>query len=213
MKLQRIFAKSMIILAALFGAQNVMAQEEAGESAAPIVAPEENILLLDLSTGGRVSIKLNPEIAPAHVERIKTLTRQGFYNGHIFHRVIEGFMAQTGDPTGSGLSGSKLPNLKAEFNETPHLRGTVSMARANDPDSANSQFFICFQPKFGLDKNYTAFGRVIGGMQYIDAIQRGEPPVNPDRIIQASIAADNKPEPVAVPAPPTAAQESKITAG
>lgn len=151
----------------------------------------ENTLYLDLSTGGRVTIKLFPDVAPEHVERIKTLTRQGFYNGIIFHRVIEGFMAQTGDPTGTGQGDSELPDLKAEFNKTPHLRGTVSMARTNDPDSANSQFFICFQPRFSLDNKYTVFGRVVSGMEYVDAIARGEPPAQPDRIVRASIAADN----------------------
>lgn len=158
---------------------------------APVVIDQENILHLDLSTGGRVTILLNPAIAPGHVERIKTLTRQGFYNGLTFHRVIEGFMAQTGDPTGTGTGDSKLPNLKAEFNAMPHLRGTVSMARTNDPDSANSQFFICFQPRFSLDNKYTVFGRVIAGMEFVDAIARGEPPAQPDRMLQASIGADN----------------------
>ncbi|HEX7657207.1 MAG TPA: peptidylprolyl isomerase, partial [Sphingomonas sp.] len=118
------------------------------------------------------------------------------YNGIIFHRVIDGFMAQTGDPTGTGKGGSDLPNLKAEFNPMPHVRGTVSMARADDPDSANSQFFIMFQPRFALDKKYTNFGRVIAGMDAVDEIQRGEPPQNPTKILQASIAADNKPPPV-----------------
>jgi peptidylprolyl isomerase len=137
-----------------------------------------------------------PTDAPAHVERIKTLTRQGFYNGIVFHRVIDGFMAQTGDPTGTGQGGSELPDLKAEFNRIPHLRGTVSMARTNEPDSANSQFFICFQPRFNLDNKYTVFGRVTSGMQFVDAIERGEPPLNPSKVLQASIAADNVPPPV-----------------
>ena len=159
--------------------------------APPAAIDQDNILHLDLSTGGRVSIMMFPGVAPAHVERIKTLARQGFYNGLTFHRVIEGFMAQTGDPTGTGTGSSALPDLTAEFNAVPHLRGTVSMARATDPNSANSQFFICFQPRFSLDNTYTAFGRVIAGMQYVDAIARGEPPAQPDRILQASIAADN----------------------
>lgn len=162
---------------------------------APVAMDQENILHLDLSTGGRVTIMLLPTVAPAHVERIKTLARKGFYNGIIFHRVIEGFMAQTGDPTGTGTGASDLPDLTAEFNAMPHLRGTVSMARATEPNSANSQFFICFQPRFSLDKNYTVFGRVIGGMQFVDAITRGEPPVQPDRILQASIGTDNLPPP------------------
>jgi len=154
----------------------------------------ENILLLDLSNGRRVAIRLMPDWAPAHIERIKTLTRQGFYDGVKFHRVIDGFMAQTGDPTGTGQGGSALPDLNAEFNPLPHVRGTVSMARAQDKNSANSQFFIVFYPRFSLDKNYTNFGRVIGGMDAVDAIERGEPPENPTLILQASIAADGKPQ-------------------
>ena len=160
----------------------------------------ENILLLDLSNGKRVSIRLMPSWASGHVDRVKTLARQGFYDGIIFHRVIEGFMAQTGDPTGTGQGGSDLPDLKAEFNPMPHIRGTVSMARATSEDSANSQFFIVFYPRFALDKKYTNFGRVIGGMDAVDAIERGEPPANPTRILQASIAADGKPQRFA-PAP------------
>ncbi len=169
--------------------------EEVAPVAAPAVAPEENMLRLDLSTGGSVTIRLQPEWAPNHVERIKTLTRQGFYDGVVFHRVIEGFMAQTGDPTGTGQGGSNLPDLEAEFNKVPHLRGSVSMARTSEPNTANSQFFIVFYPRFSLDNNYTNFGRVISGMQYVDAIVRGEPPANPTRILQASIVADNKPLP------------------
>ncbi|QZD96437.1 peptidylprolyl isomerase [Qipengyuania gelatinilytica] len=157
----------------------------------------ENILVLDLSNGERVSIRLMPEWAPDHVERVKTLTRQGFYDGIIFHRVIDGFMAQTGDPTGTGQGGSPLPDLEEEFNPMPHVRGTVSMARAQTEDSANSQFFIVFYPRFSLDKRYTNFGRVISNMGGVDAINRGEPPANPTRILQASIAADNKPVPAA----------------
>ena len=160
----------------------------------------EDILYLDLSTGQRVAIRLMPQWAPHHVERIKELTRQGFYDGVIFHRVIDGFMAQTGDPTGTGQGGSQLPDLAAEFNALPHVRGTVSMARSEAEDSANSQFFIVFYPRFALDKRYTNFGRVIGNMGAVDAIARGEPPENPTLILQASIAADHKaqkmPEPV-----------------
>ncbi|MFW2350654.1 peptidylprolyl isomerase [Qipengyuania sp.] len=166
----------------------------------------ENILLLDLSNGQRVAIRLKPDWAPHHVERIKTLTRQGFYDGIIFHRVIDGFMAQTGDPTGTGTGGSELPDLAEEFNPMPHVRGTVSMARAASEDSANSQFFIIFYPRFNLDTNYTNFGRVISNMAAVDAIQRGEPPANPTRILQASIAADRKPVP-AMPAPQAAGEE------
>lgn len=200
--LRKIF---QLVAAALFVANPAFAQEtETSEAAPASVNPEENILHLDLSTGGRVTITMFPNIAPNHVERIKTLTRQGFYDGVIFHRVIDGFMAQTGDPTGTGTGGSELPDLKAEFNNYPHLRGSVSMARAQSEDSANSQFFIVFYPRFSLDKNYTAFGRVTAGMQYVDAIQRGEPPASPSRIMQASIAADGKapPSPAALtPAP------------
>ncbi|WP_199698702.1 peptidylprolyl isomerase [Aurantiacibacter zhengii] len=154
----------------------------------------ENILLLDLSTGERVAIRLVPEWAPNHVERIKMLARDGFYNGVPFHRVIDGFMAQTGDPTGTGQGGSTLPDLEEEFNMLPHVRGTVSMARADSEDSANSQFFIVFYPRFALDRRYTNFGRVISNMGAVDAIQRGEPPSNPTRILQASIASDNVPQ-------------------
>jgi len=164
----------------------------------------ENILYLDLSTGERVAIRLMPDWAPNHVERIKTLARQGFYDGVIFHRVIDGFMAQTGDPTGTGQGGSPLPDLKKEFNPMPHVRGTVSMARAASEDSANSQFFIVFYPRFGLDKKYTNFGRVIGNMAAVDAIERGEPPQNPTRILQASVAADGKPQRFPAPTAPVA---------
>ncbi len=169
----------------------------------------ENVLLLDLSDGGRVAIRLMPEWAPHHVERIKTLASQGFYNGQIFHRVIDGFMAQTGDPTGTGQGGSQLPDLTAEFNAMPHVRGTVSMARTNEPNSANSQFFIVFYPRFSLDRKYTNFGRVISGMQYVDAIQRGEPPQNPTKIVQASLASENKAPPPPAPVTPL---PTKITA-
>ena len=179
----------------------------------PAMAPDqymgvpEYMLNIDLSTGGRVVVQLYPNVAPNHVERIKQLARAGFYDGIKFHRVIDGFMAQTGDPTATGQGGSQLPDLKAEFNVTPHLRGTLSMARAESEDSANSQFFIMLQPRFALDRRYTAFGRVISGMQYVDAIQKGEPPAVMSRMVQVSVAADNKPMPPAslltetVPAP------------
>ncbi len=164
----------------------------------PSVAPE-NVVYLDLSNGGRVTLRLMPEWAPNHVERVKTLVHQGFYNGIIFHRVIDGFMAQTGDPTGTGGGGSQLPDLKAEFNSMPHLRGSLSMARTDAPDSANSQFFIVFYPRFALDRKYTNFGRVIGGMDVVDSIERGEPPERPTKIIQASMATDNLARPVIAP--------------
>lgn len=167
-----------------------------------------NILVLDLSNGGRVLIRLMPAWAPTHVERIKTLVGEGFYSGITFHRVIDGFMAQTGDPTGTGGGGSKLPDLKAEFNYMPHVRGAVSMARTDQPDTANSQFFVVFYPRFSLDHRYTNFGRVIGGMDVVDGIERGEPPANPTKIIQASMLSQNLPRPVA-PAP---APQGDITA-
>jgi peptidylprolyl isomerase len=166
---------------------------------------DENVLMLDLSTGGRVKIVMRPDAAPKHVERIKTLARQGFYDGTDFHRVIEGFMAQGGDPTATGQGGSKLPDLAAEFNDLPHVRGAVSMARAQGLDSANSQFFIVFQPVLKLDRTYTVWGRVVSGMEFVDAIAKGEPPENPSRILKASIAADKAPPPApASPIPPAA---------
>jgi peptidylprolyl isomerase len=170
----------------------------------------DNLLYLDLSNGQRVPIRLMPDWAPNHVERIKTLTRQGFYDGVIFHRVIEGFMAQTGDPTGTGQGGSQLPDLEKEFNPMPHVRGTVAMARAQDENSANSQFYLMFYPRFALDKRYTVFGRVIGNMAAVDAIERGEPPENPTYVVQASIAADGKPQkfPQPVVAAPAQADDS-----
>lgn len=200
MSLRSLFSKLILCVSGIFAfaLSPAFAQTAALGPAAPDL---ENILVLDLSTGGRVTIQMFPIDAPAHVERIKTLTRQGFYNGVVFHRVIDGFMAQTGDPTGTGQGGSELPDLKAEFNRIPHLRGTVSMARTNDPDTANSQFFICFQPRFSLDNKYTVFGRVTSGMQFVDAIERGEPPLNPAKVLQASIAADNVPPPAFAPSP------------
>jgi peptidylprolyl isomerase len=149
----------------------------------------ENTIYLQLKDG-RVVIQLRPDLAPNHVARIKELTRQGFYDGIVFHRVIDGFRAQTGDPTGTGMSGSKLPNLKAEFNAGKHVRGTLAMARSGSPDSANSQFYICFKPSSFLDGQYTVWGQVVSGMEFVDAIKRGEPPVNPDKIISMKVAAD-----------------------
>ncbi|MDR6127893.1 cyclophilin family peptidyl-prolyl cis-trans isomerase [Sphingomonas sp. SORGH_AS802] len=180
-------------------------------AAPPAITDTQNLWLLDLSTGGRVTIWLRPDVAPNMVERIKTLTRQHFYDGLTFHRVIDGFMAQGGDPKGDGTGGSTLPNVKAEFNYLPHVRGAVSAARADDNDSANSQFFIVFQPRLALDKKYTVFGRVIDGMQYVDAIERGEPPQNPSRIVHAYIAADNPPAYVPAPPPAPAALGAPVT--
>ena len=147
-------------------------------------------LTFTLSSGGNVVIKLRPDLAPGHVERITDLANEGFYDGVVFHRVIPGFMAQGGDPTGSGMGGSKLPDLKAEFSKAPHVRGTCSMARAQSPNSANSQFFICFDDATFLDKQYTAWGKVIEGMENVDKIKRGEPVQNPDKIVKARMAAD-----------------------
>ncbi|MGO8952018.1 MAG: peptidylprolyl isomerase [Rhodomicrobium sp.] len=146
---------------------------------------KENTLVLE-TTHGRVVIELRPDLAPNHVARIKELAQQGFYDGVVFHRVIEGFMAQTGDPTGTGRGGSGK-NLKAEFSKAPHERGTVSMARANHPDSADSQFFICFNDAHFLDGKYTVWGRVIEGMENVDKIKRGEPVKDPDKIISMRI--------------------------
>ncbi len=145
-------------------------------------------LTLTLSTGGQVVIKLRPDLAPGHIERITTLVGEGFYDDVLFHRVIPGFMAQTGDPTGTGRGGSKLPDIKAEFNATPHVRGTVSMARTPDPDSANSQFFICFDEARFLDRQYTAWGEVESGMEHVDALPTGEPPAKPGKIVKASLS-------------------------
>ena len=183
----------------------------AGRLTPPLTTDTQNLLLLDLSTGGRVTIWLRPDVAPKMVERIKTLTREHFYDGLLFHRVIDGFMAQGGDPKGDGTGGSPLPDLPAEFNYLPHVRGAVSAARSDKEDSANSQFFIVFQPRLSLDKKYTVFGRVIDGMQYVDAIERGEPPANPSRIVHAYIAADNPPAYVAGPVTPPAALGPPVT--
>ena len=149
-------------------------------------------LTLSLSSGGDVVIKLRPDLAPGHVQRITDLANSGFYDGVLFHRVIPGFMAQGGDPTGTGTSGSDKPNLKAEFSREPHVRCTASMARTPDPDSANSQFFICFDDARFLDKQYTAWGKVVEGMENVDKIKRGEPVANPDKITSLKVAADVK---------------------
>ena len=145
-------------------------------------------LTLSLSTGGDVVIKLRPDLAPGHVERITKLAEEGFYDDVVFHRVIPGFMAQGGDPTGTGTGGSKLPDLKAEFNDEPHVRGTCSMARTPDPDSANSQFFICFDDARFLDNQYTVWGQVESGMEHVDALPTGEPVPNPGKIVKATVS-------------------------
>ena len=168
--------------------------DDTAAPATPLAADLENTLLLELKDG-TVTIKLRPDLAPLHVERIKTLTRQGFYDGVVFHRVIEGFMAQGGDPTGTGTGGSTLPNVAAEFsNKAKFLRGTCGMARAQSPDSANSQFFIMFQPGSFLDGQYTIWGEVSSGMEAVDKIKRGAGQSgqvrDPDAIIKMKVAAD-----------------------
>ena len=149
----------------------------------------ENILQVELDTGP-VTIRLRSDLAPEHVTRIKELAREGFYDGVVFHRVIPGFMAQGGDPNGRGTGGSDKPNLKAEFSREPHVRGVCSMARTNDPNSANSQFFICFDDATFLDRQYTVWGEVTDGMENIDALPKGEPPRAPGKIVTARVAAD-----------------------
>ena len=144
-------------------------------------------LTLTLSTGGDVVIRLRPDLAPGHVERIARLARDGFYDGVVFHRVIDGFMAQGGDPTGRGTGGSSKPDLRAEFSREPHMRGACSMARTNDPNSANSQFFICFDDAGFLDGQYTVWGEVESGMEHVDALPKGEPPADPGKIVKAEI--------------------------
>ena len=210
----RLFAALLALFGALF-ATAAFAKKEPKPAPTPVATPSaipaatpDNIWVIELSTGGRVLVQLRPDKAPNHVERIKTLTRQGFYNGLTFHRVIEGFMAQGGDPKGTGEGGSTLPDLKAEFNDLPHVRGTASMARADAVDSANSQFFIILMPTLRLDNHYTAFGRVISGMNFVDAIEKGEPPLTPSKIVRAWIQADGEnaplvpaPAPVATPTP------------
>ena len=165
---------------------------------AAVVADPANRWTLELSNGGRIVVQLRPDIAPNHVYRIQLLTTQGFYNGLKFHRVIPGFMAQGGDPQGNGEGGSKLPDLAAEFNELPHLRGVASMARSENKDSANSQFFLVLAPTFKLDHKYTGFGRVVEGMGAADTIAIGEPPAEPTTIVRASIGGP-------LPAPPAGA--------
>ena len=148
----------------------------------------DQTLTLTLDSGGDVVIKLRSDLAPAHVEQITTLAKQGFYEGVVFHRVIPGFMAQGGDPTGTGMGGSDLPDIKAEFNAESHVRGVCSMARSSNPNSANSQFFICFDDATFLDRQYTAWGNVISGMEHVDALPKGEPPRTPGKILKATVS-------------------------
>ena len=149
----------------------------------------ENTIVME-TTKGKVVIKLRPDLAPGHVERIKLLAREGFYDGIVFHRVIDGFMAQVGCPHGTGTGGSSYPDLKQEFNAEPHVRGICSMARAQNPNSANSQFFIVFDDARFLDKQYTVWGEVVEGMENVDKIKRGEPVRDPDSIVSMKVMAD-----------------------
>jgi peptidylprolyl isomerase len=153
------------------------------------MADELNHLVLSLDSGGDVVIRLRPDLAPGHVARIRELAEEGFYDGVAFHRVIDGFMAQGGDPTGTGGGGSPKADLKAEFTREPHVRGTASMARTSDPDSANSQFFICFDDCRFLDGQYTVWGNVVEGMEHVDSLPKGEPPRTPGKIVKASLRA------------------------
>ena len=155
------------------------------------MADEKLTFTLDTGNGegGDVVIKLRPDLAPGHVARITELANEGFYDGVVFHRVIPGFMAQGGDPSGTGMGGSDKPDLKAEFSAEPHVRGTASMARTSDPNSANSQFFICFDDARFLDKQYTVWGQVESGMEHVDALPKGEPPRTPGKIVKASLRA------------------------
>ena len=178
---------------------------------AEIAADPANRLNIELSSGGTVVVQLRPDVAPIHVQRIQGLVSSGFYNGTVFHRVIPGFMAQGGDPTGTGNGDSPLPDLPPEFNDLPHLRGVMSMARTEDPNSANSQFFVMLAPTFSLDHKYTGFGRVVSGMQFVDSIAPGEPPAQPTKIVRAwldgpapAAVAQAAPVPAPAPAQPTA---------
>ncbi|GER02826.1 hypothetical protein JCM17846_05080 [Iodidimonas nitroreducens] len=188
MILKKWFA-GLLALSLSGAAVTVQAQNQAENQAVDLSDPE-NTLYLDLETG-RVTIQLRPDKAPNSVERIRTLVRRGFYDGLIFHRVIPGFMAQGGDPAGNGSGGSELPDLKAEFSDLLHLRGTMAMARADSPDSANSQFYITFSRISNLDNKYTIIGRVVSGMEHVDALAVGEPPVEPSKIIKMSLASDS----------------------
>lgn len=218
---------ALSFLAAVAVAIPVQAKKERAEApvakVSPLIVPEAiasdpaNKWTLELSNGGKVVIQLRPDLAPNHVYRIQLLTTQGFYNGLKFHRVIAGFMAQGGDPKGTGEGGSALPDVVAEFNNMPHMRGVVSMARADSPNSANSQFFIMFTPRFSLDHKYTAFGRVVEGMAAVDSIAMGEPPEQPTTIVRASIGGPLPPPPAAAATPspaveaPAAVPEPKAT--
>ena len=178
----------MRLLSSLLLALFALTAPTFAQGAKPALDPQ-NTLVLELKTGN-VIIQLRPDIAPGHVERVKKLAREGFYNGIIFHRVIPGFMAQTGDPTGTGTGGSKYGKLKAEVTPTAFERGTIGAARSQSPDSADSQFFICFTHAPHLNGNYTVWGKVVDGMQHVDQIAKGEPPANPDKIVRMYVQAD-----------------------
>jgi len=182
----------------LVASPQVLAQQTAPAASAlrlPAGIDRENTLVIELKDGP-VVIRLRPDLAPKHVERIKVLARRGFYDGIVFHRVIEGFMAQTGDPQGTGMGGSDLPNVAAEFSREPFVRGVLGMARSQAPNSANSQFFIMFAEGSFLNGQYTVFGNVISGMEFVDRIKRGDPRANgtvsapPDRMVRVRVAAD-----------------------
>src|SRR5690349_19439133 len=185
MIIKRLFALPLIAVALVAAKAPVVPPMPSILAPAAIADNKANHLFLDLSSGGTVEIVLRPDLAPHHVERIQTLVRRGFYNGLTFHRVIPDFMAQGGDPKGTGEGGSDLPNLKAEFTAVPFMRGTVGAARADAVDSANSQFFIMYAPRPSLDGNYTVMGRVVAGMDAVDGIAPGEPPAQPTKIVRA----------------------------
>ena len=175
-----------LLLAACSGAPPGIAQDAAKLAQAPAPDDPSNTLILELKSG-KVKIRLRPDLAPKHVERVKKLVSEGFYNGLKFHRVISGFMAQTGDPLGIGAGGSKYPDLPAEFTPTAFERGTIGAARSSSPNSANSQFFICFAHAPNLNGAYTVWGQVVDGMQFVDQIARGEPPPKPDVIVKMAL--------------------------
>ncbi len=198
-----------LILAAAVLAAPALVTPTLAQQPPPAAKPldPQNTLVIELKTG-KVMIQLRPDLAPKHVERVKQLAKEKFYDGTVWHRVIPGFMAQGGDPTGTGTGGSKYGNVKAEFTPTQFERGTVGAARSQSPDSANSQFFICFTHTPFLNGNYTVWGRVVDGMQFVDQIAKGEPPANPDKIIKAYILADAQAAPAGT-APAGAAPAQK----
>ncbi|PPD29072.1 MAG: hypothetical protein CTY20_07535 [Hyphomicrobium sp.] len=198
-----------LILAAALLATPALVTPTLAQQPPPAAKPLDplNTLVIELRTG-KVMIQLRPDLAPKHVERVKQLAKEKFYDGTVWHRVIPGFMAQGGDPTGTGTGGSKYGNVKAEFTPTQFERGTVGAARSQSPDSANSQFFICFTHTPSLNGNYTVWGRVVDGMQFVDQIAKGEPPANPDKIIKAYILADAQAAPAGT-APAGAAPAQK----